>query len=203
MQPSTRADSVAGSTRRPVRAWLGRSWLWLFGWRVEGGRPDARKAVVIAYPHTTNWDLPFMLAVAYALDLDIRWLGKHTLFRAPFGWAMRRLGGISVDRRSRGNNVDAIVETLNPMEDVLVVIPPEGTRSHAGRWKSGFYWVAVGAELPIVLGFLDYSRKCGGLGEILYPTGDPETDLVKMREFYEGIDGKFPERTGAISFDDV
>jgi len=88
------------------------------------------------------------------------------------------------------------------MSEILVIIPPEGTRSQSGRWKSGFYWVAVGAGLPIILGYLDYTRKCGGLGEIFYPSGNIEADFGKIREFYSGVQGKFPEKQGAITLDD-
>jgi len=177
---------------------MGLGWLRLFGWRVEGSRPATQKAVVIAYPHTSNWDLPFTLAIAFALDVDIHWLGKMSIFKPPFGWFFRMLGGIPVERSRSTNLVDAIVETLDPMERIFVIIPPEGTRSQSGRWKTGFYWVAVGARLPIILGYLDYARKCGGLGEVFEPSGDIESDLDKIRGFYEGVKGKHPELQGAI-----
>ena len=119
--------------QRPFRRLLGRAWLWFFGWQVEGGPPTAAKAVVIAYPHTTNWDLPFTLAVAYALGVDVHWLGKKSLFRAPYGWFMRWVGGIAVNRGRSTNLVDAMVETLDPMQEILVIIPPEGTRSPTPR----------------------------------------------------------------------
>ena len=173
------------------------------GWEVVGGehRPCAR-AVIIAYPHTTNWDLPFMLAVAYSIDCDVHWLGKKSLFRSPFGGFMRWVGGISVDRSRRTKLVDAVVDTIAPHEELMVVIPPEGTRSQAGRWKSGFYWVAVQAGVPIILGFLDYTRKRGGLGEVLHPTGDIDADFEKIRNFYDGIEGKYPDRQGVITLND-
>lgn len=192
----------AGRARHPMRRLLGRTWLRFFGWEVEGGAPGVPKAVVIAYPHTTNWDLPFTLAVAYALDVDVHWLGKKSLFRAPYGWFMRWVGGIAVERSRSTNLVDSIVGTLAPIREILVIIPPEGTRSQSGRWKSGFYWVAVGAELPIILGYLDYKRKRGGLGEIFYPSGDIEADFGKIRDFYSGVTGKFPEKQGAITLAD-
>jgi 1-acyl-sn-glycerol-3-phosphate acyltransferase len=180
---------------------MGATWLRIFGWRVEGSRPPTSKAVVIAYPHTSNWDLPFTLAVAYALDVDIHWLGKTSIFKPPFGRFMRSLGGVPVERSRSTNLVDSIVATLAPIDDLLVIIPPEGTRSQAGRWKSGFYWVAVRAEIPIILGYLDYERKAGGLGEVLYPTGDIDADIEKIKVFYQGVRGKFPEKQGEITLD--
>jgi 1-acyl-sn-glycerol-3-phosphate acyltransferase len=174
----------------------------MFGWEIEGGPPGIRRAVVIAYPHTTNWDLPFTLACAYALDVDIKWLGKKDLFRFPWRWSMRKLGGIPVDRSRRTNLVDAVVEAIAPLPDVLVVIPPEGTRGKAGRWKSGFYWIAHRAKIPIVLGFLDFKRRRGGLGEVFEPTGDIQVDFERIRAFYRGIEGKYPDKQGPITLVD-
>jgi 1-acyl-sn-glycerol-3-phosphate acyltransferase len=184
------------------RRWLGKAWLAFFGWQVAGGAPPVRKAVVIAYPHTSNWDLPFMLAVAYSIDVDVHWLGKKSLFRSPYGGFMRWVGGIPVDRSRHTKLVDAVVDTITPHEELMVVIPPEGTRSQSGRWKSGFYWVAVQAGVPIILGFLDYTKKRGGLGEVLHPTGDIDADFEKIRSFYQGIEGKFPDKQGVITLND-
>jgi len=181
-----------------VRRVLGRAWLRLFGWQIEGGNPSVQKAVVIAYPHTTNWDLPFMLAIAWALGLNVGWLGKKSLFKPAFGWFMRGVGGIAVDRSRSTRLVDAIVAAIEPRQELLLVIPPEGTRSRSGHWKSGFYWVAVGAGIPIVLGFLDYTRRCGGLGEVFEPSGDIAADMKDIRTFYSGIEGKFPGKQGEI-----
>ncbi len=187
---------------RPIRRWIGRSFLRVFGWEVEGGALDVRRAVVIAYPHTSNWDLPFTLACAWTLDLDIRWLGKKVLFRPPYGWAMRLLGGIAVDRSQRTKLVDAVIDTLAPLSDCLVVIPPEGTRGRAGRWKSGFYWVAHGADIPIILGYLDYPRRRGGLVEMLHPSGDLAADFETIKAYYDGVEGKHPDKQGAITLVD-
>jgi 1-acyl-sn-glycerol-3-phosphate acyltransferase len=186
------------SDDRSWRRALGRAWLDFFGWTIEGGAPDYAKAVIIAYPHTSNWDLPFMLAVAYAIDVDIKWLGKKELFDGPGGSLMRWLGGIPVDRSRRTHLVDAMVDTINDLDEALVVIPPEGTRSNVGRWKTGFYWVAVGAKVPIILGFLDFGNKVGGLGEVLHPSGDIEADLEIIKKFYEGKTGLYPDEQGEI-----
>jgi 1-acyl-sn-glycerol-3-phosphate acyltransferase len=185
---------------RRTRNAVGRAWLSAFGWEIEGGPPNVPKAVVVAAPHTSNWDLPFTLAVSWALDLDIRWVGKHSLFTVPvWGAFLRGLGGIGVDRRGRNDAVKSIAQVLKDRDRLLLLVPPEGTRGQARRWKTGFYWIAVESEVPVVLGFLDYGRKRGGLGEVFHPTGDIEADFERLRAFYGGIRGKFPSLQGAIS----
>jgi len=186
---------------RRIRRLIGHTWLWAFGFKLDGGSPGVEKAVVVAYPHTSNWDLLYTLAAAYVLDVDVNWLGKKSLFRAPYGWWMRFVGGIAVDRSRSTRLVDAMIEAIEPMDHVMVIIPPEGTRSKSGRWKSGFYWVAVGAQVPIVLGFVDYGRKTVGLGEVLTPSGDLAADFDKIRTFYQDIQGKHPELQGEITLD--
>jgi 1-acyl-sn-glycerol-3-phosphate acyltransferase len=171
-------------------ATLARAWLSSFGWRIDGVAPDVPKAVVVAAPHTSNWDLPFTLAVAAALGVRISWMGKHTIFRPPFGTLMRAVGGLSVDRRSPRGAVGEAVDLLARHERLFLVIAPQGTRSETDHWKTGFYRIAHEAGVPIVLGFLDYGRKVGGLGKIFTPTGDVERDMKAIREFYAPMRGK-------------
>ncbi len=185
-----------------LRHLVGRAWLSAFGWEVEGGRPDVKKAVVVAAPHTSNWDLPFTLAVAYVLDVPISWVGKHTLFAPPFGGIMRALGGVPVDRRARNGAVSAIAERIREADEIFLIIPPEGTRGRATRWKTGFYYAAVEAGVPIVLGFLDFGRKRGGLGEVFHPTGDIARDFERIRAFYADVKGKYPDKSGSITLGD-
>jgi len=187
------------SFRRGLRRFIGRTWLWLFGWEVEGPPPGVPKGVVVAYPHTSNWDFPFALAVAYYHDVDIRWLGKKAMFTPPFGPLFRWLGGIPVDRSQSMGLVDSVVETIGRFDELCVVIPPEGTRGQSGRWKSGFYWIAVEAKVPIVLSYLDYSRKRGGIGTVFRPSGDILSDFARIRDFYEGVVGKYPQKQVPIS----
>jgi len=189
---------------RRIRNGIGHAWLRAFGWNVEGGAPPVDKAVVVAAPHTSNWDLPFTLAIAWSLDRDVQWVGKHTLFQIPvWGRFLRTLGGVGVDRRSRNDAVKAIAHAIEERDRVLLVVPPEGTRGAATRWKTGFYWIAVEAKVPIVLGFLDYGRKRGGLAHVLEPSGDIAQDFGRLREFYAGIRGKHPERQGRIALSDA
>ena len=182
---------------------MGETWLAAFGWRVEGGVPDVQKAVVVAAPHTSNWDFPFTLAISFALDLDISWLGKHTLFKPPYGAFFKWVGGIPVDRRSRHDLVSQVVRVLNESDKLMVIVPPEGTRSKTARWKTGFYYIATGADVPIVLGFLDFERKCGGLGHVFRPSGDLAADMKQIAEFYSTVKGKHPERMSPITLGDA
>ena len=171
---------------------LSMTFLKLNGWRVEGSLPEsARKSVLIAAPHTSNWDLPYTLMVAFSLRLNIYWMGKHSLFRWPFGPVMRWLGGIAVDRSKNNNLVaasaQAIVQSSGPVQ---LVVPPEGTRGRTRHWKTGFYFIALQAQVPIVLAYMDYQRKRSGLGPTFTPTGDVDKDLAEIKLFYAGIKGK-------------
>ncbi|MGE0132880.1 MAG: lysophospholipid acyltransferase family protein [Blastocatellales bacterium] len=172
------------------------SCLKIFGWRVEGRLPDVNKMVVIAAPHTSNWDLPILLGVAFALRIKARWLGKHSLFRWPFGALFTWMGGIPVNRSASQNLVSQAVEMFRGSEKLILAIPPEGTRGKVSHWKTGFYYIAVGAETPIVMGFIDYKRKAAGLGPALYPTGDIEADMKTFRNFYANVTGKYPDKAG-------
>ncbi len=169
------------------------------GWRVEGRiPPEVQRAVVIAAPHTSNWDLPLMLAVAWALDVRPAWLGKRELFRGPLGWLFRRLGGIPVDRAVRGNLVAQAAARLHAAERLFLVVPPSGTRARAPHWKSGFYHIARGARVPIVCAFLDYGRRTGGIGPVFTPTGNVVADMDRLRGFYGDISGRYPENATPV-----
>ena len=164
----------------------------LTGWKVEGSLPpDGERSVLIAAPHTSNWDLPYTLMVAFSLNLNIRWMGKASIFRFPFGGIMRWLGGIAVDRSKSNNLVSASAESLrNSTQPFQLVVPPEGTRSKTRYWKTGFYYIALEAKVPIVMAYMDYSRKVSGLGPIFRPTGDVEKDMTDIKAFYAPFKGK-------------
>jgi 1-acyl-sn-glycerol-3-phosphate acyltransferase len=165
---------------------------------VEGRLPHHTRAVVIAAPHTSNWDLPFMLAVSWVLGVRPAWLGKHLLFRPPFGGLMRWLGGIPVDRRAPGGMVAEAAARLREADRLMLVVPPSGTRSRAVHWKSGFYHIARTAGVPILCTFLDYRRRVGGIGPTVVPTDDLAADMAIIRAFYEPIQGYRPAQTTPI-----
>jgi 1-acyl-sn-glycerol-3-phosphate acyltransferase len=167
--------------------------LWAYaraGWQAEGHVPEGKKFVVIAAPHTSNWDLPFMLGVAYTYRIKLRWMGKASLFKPPFGWLMSALGGIPIDRSKANDVVSQMVDIYTAADTLAVAIPPEGTRSKVRKWKTGFYNIAHGANVPIALGFLDYKRKVGGIGGVFTTTGDYAADLDEIKAFYAGVTGK-------------
>lgn len=173
---------------------LSRLGLMLAGWKLEGVSPTARKYVLIAAPHTSNWDFVLTLAIAFCFRIKLFWMGKHSLFWGPFGTVMKWLGGIPVERDKANGLVQQIVDKYSQCSDLVVAIPPEGTRSKVRQWKSGFYHVACGAGVPIALGFLDFKKKVGGFGPMVMPTGNFEEDLQKIQAFYASITGKKPSQ---------
>ncbi|MFC3050836.1 lysophospholipid acyltransferase family protein [Kordiimonas pumila] len=176
---------------RSLMAVSGKLFLKLLGWKVVGTVPDQKKFVAIAAPHTSNWDFPLFMAVVGCFNLHIRFLGKHTLFQGASGKLFSYLGGIPVDRTSdeAGALVGQAVEAFNQSEHMILGIAPEGTRTAVSKWKTGFYRIAVQAEVPILLAFVDRRTKQIGLGPLFMPTGDKEADLAAIQAFYTGKTG--------------
>lgn len=176
----------------PLLRWLARGLLRLAGWRVQGTlSPRAMRCVVVAAPHTSNWDFPYTLLGALALGMYIRWLGKASLFRAPFGGVMRWLGGIAVHRERSNNLVQASALALQAAPGPLqLVVSSEGTRSRTAVWKTGFHHIARGAGMPIQLAYLDWGTRCCGLGPLVEPGDDVEADVARIRAFYAPFRGR-------------
>lgn len=164
------------------------------GWQLLGQPPTAPKYVLIAVPHTSNWDFPLALAMAFIYGFEMRWMGKDSLFRGWRGPIMRWMGGISVTRSSANNVVQQTIEKYNNSDRLVIAIPPEGTRSKVDTWKTGFYYIALGAQIPIALAFLDYTKKTGGFLSTFHPTGDVERDIAAIRACYSGIAGKYADQ---------
>lgn len=169
--------------------------LQLLGWKTRGELPDRRRFVVIAYPHTSNWDVPYTLAISLLFRLQVHWMGKSSLFRGPLGPVMKWLGGIPVYLDESRDVVQKMVAAFKRTEELILIISPEANRACVEKWKSGFYHIAIGAGVPIVLGFLDFTRREGGYLETFYPSGDIERDLVEIRSRYRGIEGRYPEQS--------
>ena len=150
--------------------------------------------MLIAAPHTSNWDLVYLLALSEIFDVSISWMGKDAIFRPPFGWLMKRLGGIPVVRGKSTNLVFQAAQRFKDSDDLALVVPAEGTRGAVERWKSGFYHIARRADVPIVLGYLDYARKRGGFGPSLRATDDVRKDMDQIREFYADKVAKYPDQ---------
>lgn len=174
--------------------WLCLAYLRVTGWRKEGDAPDVPKYVVIIAPHTSNWDFPILIALAFAFRVSARWMGKASLFRWPFGIFFRWLGGIPIERSAAHNVVEQCVRQFNDSDRMVLGLTPEGTRKRVEFWKTGFYHIAEGARIPICLAFADYERKVGGWGPTILPTGDIEADMVEIRTFYEGVAAKYPDK---------
>ncbi len=166
----------------------------LFGWRMEGCKPDLDKFVLIAAPHTSNWDVPVMLAMAFAFRAELFWIGKESLFRGPFKALLRWLGGIPINRSGSQNLVAKTAALFDQQEKLILAIAPEGTRKKARSWKTGFYYIAHTAGVPIVMGFIDFRRKVAGVGPTFMPTGNIEADMQKLQAFYANIAGKHQEQ---------
>ena len=168
------------------------TFLKLTGWQVQGALPPgAEKSVLIAAPHTSNWDLPYTLMVAFALRLTPYWMGKAQIFRFPFRGVMMWLGGLPVDRSQANNLVAASVTAMGEAHGPLqLIVPPEGTRGKTRYWKTGFYYIALGAQVPIVMAYMDYEKKISGLGPIFQPTGDIDADMARIKAFYAPFKGK-------------
>jgi 1-acyl-sn-glycerol-3-phosphate acyltransferase len=175
---------------------LARFWLALWRWRVvPPAAPLPDRCVMIASPHTSNWDFPLTLASARVCGIRIQWLGKASLFRGPMGPIMRRLGGISIDRSAASGMVGALADELTRREHLVLVVPAEGTRSRSDHWKSGFYRIAQQADVPIVCAYLDRTTRTAGFGTVLRPTGDVRADMDVIRACYAGKVGLKPEGT--------
>ena len=171
----------------------------LTGWRTEGGPPPDERFVLIAAPHTSNWDAVIMLVAARIYDLPLAWFVKDSWFKFPLGRLMRALGGVPIDRSAPHGVVEQAVERLQQDGRLALAVPPEGTRGHAPHWKSGFYHIARGAKVPIVLGYIDYGRKVAGLGPAFVPTGDIDADFEVFRKFYGHIKARFPNKAGVVA----
>lgn len=174
----------------PCLRFLSRNLLTLLGWQVEGRPEVPPRCVLIAAPHTSNWDLPYMLMVAFVLRMKIYWMGKREIFKPPFAGIMHWLGGIAVDRSKANNMVAATAAHFGLREQLMIAVPPEGTRGKVRQWKSGFYYIAAEAGVPIQLSYLDFGRRRTGLGPVVVPSGDYDSDLETIKEFYVGMKGK-------------
>ena len=182
--------------------WLANKFMSLLGWHFVGERPPHDKFVAIGAPHTTNWDFLLFLAVMSHFGIRAKAIGKHTLFRWPFGGLMRRLGLIPVRRGTGEGLVQQMVDEFAAADELALVIAPEGTRKRTEFWKSGFYRIASAAEVPIVLALIDFPNKTAGIGSILYPSGDLVADMDRIREFYGPFQGRHPENQGPIRLRD-
>jgi 1-acyl-sn-glycerol-3-phosphate acyltransferase len=163
------------------------------GWRVEGQIPNVPKLVIIAAPHTSNWDFVVGIATKLALGLRVLWLGKDSLFRAPLGPIMRALGGMPVDRHSSHDVVKAVVDEFERRDRMMLGIAPEGTRKRVERWRTGFYHIAHGAKAPILPVALNWGERAIQIGSPFVTTGNIDADMALLQDRFASVRGRRPK----------
>jgi len=178
----------------PFLRFLSNSIMRLVGWRVEGKLPDLPKFVLIAAPHSSNWDFLMFLGVVFHLQANVRFMGKAELFRNPFGWFFYYCGGIPVDRTKSQGLVEQMVNACQKSEKFILTIAPEGTRHHVTEWKMGFYHIARNAGIPIVLAVVDGKHKTMRVGQVFHPTENMDADIKAVQGYFEGMTGINPRK---------
>lgn len=173
----------------------------IFGWKLDDHlKADFRRCVMIAAPHTSNWDIVFARAAFSLLGIPVRFTVKKEWTRFPFNLIMNPLGAIAIDRSPkkpgdpRPSMTEAMIKLFAENKELVVLVTPEGTRSLRTKWKTGFYHVASGAKVPIALGYLDYKNRIAGVGKMVYPSGDMHKDIKEIMDYYKNIPPKFPEK---------
>lgn len=167
----------------------------ILGWKTyDQFPPDLKKYILIVAPHTSWFDFPLGVLTRSTYGLKANYIGKHTLFKPPFGFIFRALGGTPVDRSKNANMVDAIIDIFNSNENFILALSPEGTRKKLTKWKTGFYFVAKGANVPIVMVGFDYATKSITVAEPYTVTGDLKTDYTHFHNFFKNVHGKVPEK---------
>ncbi|MCL4251855.1 MAG: lysophospholipid acyltransferase family protein [Anaerolineae bacterium] len=181
-----------------ISAWMARAILALMGWTLYGEKPPVKKAVIIGAPHTSNFDGLLMLLVAFGLKVRLKWLVKDNLYKFPLSIVLKWVGAIPIDRSASRNAVSQAVDVFDRLDEIFLTLAPEGTRKRSEGWRTGFYYIALKANVPIYFGFADYKRKLTGIDGHIEPSGDIEADMVPIKAFYETITAKFPEQVGEI-----
>lgn len=171
---------------------IGRFLFKLIGWKMEGDIPNVAKVVIIAAPHTSNWDFVIGMIVIFALGLRLHWLGKHTLFNGPLAPLMRWLGGLAVNRTAAHGAVKQVVDEFKRRQQFILAIAPEGTRKKVSQWKTGFYYIAEQAHVPILPVTINYHRQAIQICPVMIPSGDIDTDLPVLQSYFSSEMGKKP-----------
>lgn len=182
----------------PVFRWVATFVLWVLGWTLKGFPPDRAKMVIVGAPHTANFDVFLMVMMAWKVGLKINYLvGDDVPF--PLNKLSVWSNGIPIDRNNPNNNtVQQVVDYINSVDKCVLVIAPEGRLRKVKYWRSGFYYIALGANIPIVPGALDYGTKTIMLADAFYPTGDIEGEMAALQDFYVGVTARFPEKSSPV-----
>jgi 1-acyl-sn-glycerol-3-phosphate acyltransferase len=177
---------------RTLMRWMALALFKFSGWHTEGKKPDLPKYVVIAAPHTSNWDFLFTVCLAFIYRINPSIMMKNAWFFWPLGIFFRWMGAFPIDRSKKNNVVDQSIRAFGQRDKMVLIVPPSGTRQKVIAWKTGFYHIANGADVPIALGFIDYRRKIGGFGPVFRPTGNIACDIKEIENFYQDVTGKNP-----------
>ena len=188
----TEIPSAIPRTHSKIGRFIGRNFLSLFGWRVTGAFPDHPKFVAAVAPHTSNWDFIIAIAVKLALGIEIKFLGKHTIFFWPLGVLLRKWGGIAVERSSKHGLVSQVADVFKQEEKLILGIAPEGTRRRTDEWKTGFLHIAYAANVPVVPMALDFRTKEFVVMDAITLTGEIETDLANVKACFPKEMAKYP-----------
>ena len=192
--PNDTRDDVPPSLLSRFMQW---AILWFYkrqGWTEVGTVPEPRRFVIVAAPHTSNWDFLYFLGLTRGLGIQSHFMAKSSLFKWPFKNFLLQMGGIPVERSSSKNYVQQMIDEFGKRDEFILTVAPEGTRSNVKQWRTGFYHIAHGAGVPLVVGMMDYGRKTGGLAETIMPTGDYEADMRKVAAYYDKVTPKHPEK---------
>ncbi|GAA0744433.1 1-acyl-sn-glycerol-3-phosphate acyltransferase [Gaetbulibacter jejuensis] len=169
----------------------------LLGWKVVGNvnmsRDTVKKAIIIAVPHTSWHDFYIGVLLRKVLNIKTNFIAKKELFVGPIGWYLKAIGGAPIDRQTKENKVEAIAKLFAQKEEFRMTLAPEGTRKKVDKWKTGFYYIAKEAKVPIIMFTLDFGKKENRISEPFYPSDDMEADFEFMHNFYKGVVGKKPE----------
>ncbi|HIG68319.1 MAG TPA: acyltransferase [Porticoccaceae bacterium] len=177
------------ANRGAVSRWLGRTVLRILGWRVQGQIPDLKRLLVIGAPHTSNWDFVLAMATILGLNLRMRWLAKHTIFKRGVVWFMEWLGGIPTDRTQPQTIVESVARLARKGKGVVIGITPEGTRRKAPKWKTGFLRLAKALDCPILMVAVNFPTKTIVIGDLYHPSGNNNFDLVAIKQYYDQFQG--------------
>ena len=179
---------------------LGKLFFKIVGWKIATSFPEQiKKGVIVAAPHTSNWDFIYARLALYVLGVPVKYTIKKEWIEMPVvGWFLKKAGGIAIDRSKiknpkKASMTEQMTRIMLENENIFIIVTPEGTRSYAPRWRSGFYYVALNANVPILLGFLNYKLKHAGVGPVIFPSGNRQADIETIKDFYRPIPGKYPE----------
>ena len=182
------------ANRSAFSQWFGRTILKLFGWHVEGQIPNLKRILIIGAPHTSNWDFVYAMATILGLNLRLRWLGKHSIFKPGVRWFMKWLGGIPINRSKPQDIVKNIAKLVEREKGIVIGLAPEGTRNKVEKWKNGFLRMAEATDCTIFMIGMDYLGKRVVLGDSFKPTGNHEADLASIMDYDQRFNGKHPDK---------